>query len=61
MLVMDTTVDFFITKNNDLKVYRKNPKILYKISTTVHFKRRNNYYSGKIINKRKKILKKQRL
>ena len=30
MLVMDTTVDFFITKNNDLKVYRKNPKILYK-------------------------------
>ena len=30
MLVMDTTVDFFITQNNDLKVYRKNPKILCK-------------------------------
>ena len=55
MLLMDTMYcRFFITKNNDLKVYRKNPKILYKISTTVHFKRRNNYYSGKIINKRKK-------
>ena len=62
MLVMDTTVDFFITQNNDLKVYRKNPKILCKkVNQYYILKEETIIIQEKSLTKEKKILKKQRL